>query len=239
MHLYFHDAAQVSPDYVPPAVVSDLSLETTYRDVLVRWTAPGDDGTTGQATAYDLRYSTSPITLANFASATPISTGAPDPAGTPQCADLITATCPTYWFAIRTRDECDNWSGLGNVVSGTPNCASHFMSLGCDNGSRISEPIADEADAPRVVEFSLAGSNPVVGPSAVAFGIPASKAGQRLEIAIFDLAGRRVRTLQVGAAHAGRFRVQWNERAAVASGAYFLTMRLGEEARVKKFVLVR
>ena len=98
---------------------------------------------------------------------------------------------------------------------------------------------ADDRGTPRVVEFALAGPNPVRGPSMVAFGIPASMAGQWLEISIFDLAGRRVRTLQAGAARAGRFRVPWNEASSLPSGAYFLSMRLGQETRSRKFVLIR
>jgi hypothetical protein len=36
------------------------------------WTAPGDDGTIGRATSYDIRWSTAPITNANFTSATAV-----------------------------------------------------------------------------------------------------------------------------------------------------------------------
>ena len=36
------------------------------------WTAPGNDGSVGEATGYDLRYSTSPINAGNFSSATQV-----------------------------------------------------------------------------------------------------------------------------------------------------------------------
>jgi hypothetical protein len=48
-----------------------------------------------------------------------------------------------------------------------------------------------------------------------------------------------VRTLESGTARAGRFRVAWNEGSAMPSGAYFLVMRIGPEARVQRLVLVR
>ena len=51
------------------------------------------------------------------------------------------------------------------------------------------------------------------------------------QVSEYYVAGRRVRTLVSGEAHAGRFRVQWNESAALPPGAYFLALRLGEEAR--------
>ena len=43
---------------------------TSAVSVTLRWTAPGDDGLAGRATRYDLRYSKTLITAANFASAT-------------------------------------------------------------------------------------------------------------------------------------------------------------------------
>jgi hypothetical protein len=53
--------------------------------VTLRWTATGDDGTTGTARRYEVRYSTSPIDATNFPSAT-LATGAPapSPAGSPE-----------------------------------------------------------------------------------------------------------------------------------------------------------
>ena len=41
-------------------------------NVTLRWTATGDDGTSGTATQYDLRYSLAPITAQNFTSASAI-----------------------------------------------------------------------------------------------------------------------------------------------------------------------
>ena len=38
--------------------------------VTLTWTASGDDGSTGRATQYDLRYSLSTITSTNFVSST-------------------------------------------------------------------------------------------------------------------------------------------------------------------------
>ena len=87
--------------------------------VQLSWTAPGDDGATGTATTYDVRYSTSPITEANWASATQ-ATGEPSPqvAGS---AETFTVTglsaSTTYYFAIKTSDEFPNESAISNVPS--------------------------------------------------------------------------------------------------------------------------
>jgi phosphodiesterase/alkaline phosphatase D-like protein len=101
------------------AVPSASIAQTTPTSVNLTWTAVGDDSLTGTASQYDLRYSTSLITAANFASATSAA-GAPAPAasGTSQShtvSGLQPAT--TYWFAIKTADDVSNWSGISNVVS--------------------------------------------------------------------------------------------------------------------------
>ena len=236
MQFYFHDAVTAPFDYTPPAAVAGLSVAPAFAEAFLRWTAPGDDGATGRASAYDLRCSTAPITRANFASARPITTRVPDSAGTSECADAPgLVSCTPYWFAIRTRDKCDNWSELSNVAFANTNCTRGPAVNGCV--AQVSTP--DDPAAPGAVEFAIGGANPVVGPSTVVLGVPASMAGQKIEISIFDIAGRRVRTVLAGAAQAGRFRVPWNEGASLPSGAYFIAMRLGDETRTRRFVLVR
>ena len=111
----------MSGDVLPPAAIADLSVTAvTGTSIAVRWTAPGDDGNTGTATRYEIRYSTSAITSSNWSSAT-LATGAPVPAvaGTVQ-----TYTLPglngsrTYYIAMKAFDEVGNTSPLSNVVNG-------------------------------------------------------------------------------------------------------------------------
>ena len=109
-------------DTIPPANGTDLAVsEITTSSTTLTWTAPGDDGSQGTASQYDIRYSTSEITEATWNSATQC-TGEP----TPQTAGssenfTVTGLTPdtTYYFALKTADEVPNWSGLSNVVSGT------------------------------------------------------------------------------------------------------------------------
>lgn len=109
-------------DSTPPSAIADLSVTgATGSSLSLRWTAPGDDGTSGTATSYDIRYSTSAITSSNWNSATQAS-GEPTPAaaGTVQTFTLNGLQgSRTYYVAIRTLDNGGNLSALSNVVSGT------------------------------------------------------------------------------------------------------------------------
>lgn len=81
------------------------------------WTAPGDDGTTGTAAQFDLRFGTSPITVGNWNSFARFTTASPQAPGTKQSA-VMTGLTPstTYHFNIRTADEVPNWSSASNAA---------------------------------------------------------------------------------------------------------------------------
>lgn len=109
-----------SGDLTAPAAVADLTITArTGNSITVRWTAPGDDGTTGTASSYDIRYSTSTITTSNWGSASQ-ATGEPAPAapGTQQTYTLGSLSgSQTYYVAIRTTDDRGNVSLISNVVN--------------------------------------------------------------------------------------------------------------------------
>jgi hypothetical protein len=98
-----------------------FGYEVTANSVAFGWTAPGDDGNFGTATAYDIRYSTSNISDANWDAVVQAS-GEPYPqtagsAETFTIGSLDPAT--TYYFAIKSVDEAGNYSTLSNVFSAT------------------------------------------------------------------------------------------------------------------------
>lgn len=111
-----------SGDLTAPATVTDLAVTgTTGTSMSIRWTAPGDDGTSGTASSYDVRYSTSAITSSNWGSASQ-ATGEPAPAaaGTQQTFTINGLTpSRTYYVAIRATDSSGNVSALSNVPTGT------------------------------------------------------------------------------------------------------------------------
>jgi len=123
---------QAAPDTTPPANISNLSASNIAQTSLqLNWTAPGNDGNVGTAASYDIRYSTSTITLSNWASAIQV-TGEPTPllAGTAQSMTISgLSSITTYYFAIRTTDAAGNISGLSNVVSATTQSFSLLTTL--------------------------------------------------------------------------------------------------------------
>lgn len=109
-------------DTTPPSDVDDLvAVLVTPTSAALQWTAPGDDQLIGQATSYEIRYSTSDITAFSFGSAT-IAVGAPSPgAFGSQDSMVINGLEPgtTYYVALRAFDEIGNGSGISNVVQFT------------------------------------------------------------------------------------------------------------------------
>jgi hypothetical protein len=107
-------------------------------DVVLRWTAPGDDGTAGTASTYLIRYSLQGLAGSTSADSvdwwnnlsTPVGGSIPTPrvAGTRETftmAGLDSGT--TYYYMIRTCDEIPNCSGYSNIapkVAGAPTTAT-------------------------------------------------------------------------------------------------------------------
>ena len=110
-----------APDVIRPAAANITITTVGDTSVTIAWTAVGDDSLSGTATSYDVRFSTSPITAANWGSAT-AATGEPSPAA-PGAAQSMQvrglARQTTYYFALRTQDEAGNLSALSNVPSAT------------------------------------------------------------------------------------------------------------------------
>jgi len=105
--------ALADADDTPPAAIDDLVVDEVASNwVVLRWTATGDDGVNGQASRYELRYASTPITVATFPTATLLETP-PDPA---PVGTVETAVVPgldldsPYYFAMKAYDE---WGAYG------------------------------------------------------------------------------------------------------------------------------
>ncbi|PKK85724.1 MAG: hypothetical protein CVT48_04250, partial [Thermoplasmata archaeon HGW-Thermoplasmata-1] len=114
-------------DTTAPAAITTLAVVSggvTTNSAQLQWTAPGDDGATGTVSGYTVKYSTSTITAANWASAT-TATVTYDPttlvaAGTLQKATVTGLNAETkYYFAVKAKDEVPNEGNMSNVVNAT------------------------------------------------------------------------------------------------------------------------
>ncbi|MFA6272379.1 MAG: fibronectin type III domain-containing protein [Patescibacteria group bacterium] len=101
---------------------------TSANSINLEWTAPGDDGFTGTAVEYDIRYSTQAINSSNWDSATQvIDPPAPSSAGTEE-SFIVMGLAPntTYYFAIKTADNEGQWSALSNITTHSTDCVESW-----------------------------------------------------------------------------------------------------------------
>lgn len=227
-------------DVTPPSAVTNLAAgQIGKNSSTITWTAPGDDGATGTALSYDLRRSTTTITDANFSSATPLATAPPDPAGSSECAGTGSVSpSTTYYYALKTTDHAGNTSALSNVLSIRQ--ASSGVSYTCSDGA-FAQPTVPEA--PAELEFSVSEAGRSGGPVDFVVQVPPSKQGEPLDLSIYDLTGRQLRTLARSAATAGQLTLSWDRRddggAKVTRGVYFARLRVGSEDLVRRVIFLR
>ncbi|MFN8586436.1 MAG: S8 family serine peptidase [Candidatus Eisenbacteria bacterium] len=112
--------ALADPDSIAPGTVSDLATVTPGSTTMgLAWTATGDDGGTGRASRYDIRWSTSPITEANFGAATAVTGPTPQVAGSAESFEVPgLAYGTTYFFALKAADEFGNTGPMSNLATG-------------------------------------------------------------------------------------------------------------------------
>ena len=104
----------------------------------------------------------------------------------------------------------------------------------------------DDPGGPNAVvaslEFEPPSPNPTSGRSRMWFGVPAAMGGQTYELAIYDLAGRRVRLVDTGIARPGRFTLEWDlrdeARNPVHGGVFFARFTLAGKSLNRKLVVL-
>jgi len=96
------------------------------------WTAPGDDGDSGQASGYSFRYSVNEIIDSSIWLTYPeipeMIDKYPKYAGGNETlfVNMDMEYGNIYYFALKTKDEIPNWSFMSNIVA--INCTFDFIS---------------------------------------------------------------------------------------------------------------
>jgi hypothetical protein len=183
-----------------------------------------------------------------------------DPAG---ATFSITGVCPGWHVALLNEDFTPasspvppGWTGWisvaadANVPPGSSCCFS--ITFICDGQPGVIDVCAeacawdvggtDVVPNPENLEFGIlrTAPNPSSGDMSIAFIVPKS---DRVFVGIYDLAGRRVRTLWSGAAEAGVRSLHWDGRGddgqRLSSGAYFVKLENGSQRATRKLLLSR
>lgn len=203
-------------------VIAAMTPAVGFAQITLRWTAPGDDGVTGRAARYEIRWSAQPISPARYFQSIPVaSVPAPAVAGTVQTCTVPLDPNRPFYFLIRTQDESGNWSPLSNL-------AFHpGVTTGVNGG-------------PSPLEFGVPTPNPARTDTRFALTLP-DAADIRVEA--FDLAGRRVRVLADGPREAGAADLTWDLRDdqghLLRAGMYIVRAHVGETAFLRRVAVVR
>ena len=224
-----------------PTPIGNLAAAspTGRHTVILNWTEPA------YAASYDLRYSSSTITEANFASASTFATG-PVPTGVAGTTACFTATglvqCHTYYFAIKWTDNSGLLSGISNVPSATTRCSG--ADVFCSGDGLVTYNGPDDGSADRSMPFLEAPQpTPAVSAAEFRYQVGSGQVGGDLELAVFDVFGRRLRTLEHQAAAPGSHSVVWDLAAAdgrrVGPGPYFVRLRVGAWNQTRTMLIVR
>lgn len=200
------------------------ALAASGNRISLIWTTTGDDGSQGTATAYDIRYSTVPITEGNFYLCQQISNlPVPYEAGILQTVSVEgLSPLMTYYFAMKVGDERGNWSPMSNLALHSP------------PGS------VSTAEVPLTLSFSAPMPNPARRGTRFEMSLP--QAGP-VRVEVFDLSGRKVRTLAAGRREAGRADLTWNltddRGLPVEAGVYLVRAALPGRTWNHRAVVVR
>ncbi|MBO6576995.1 MAG: S8 family serine peptidase [Rhodothermales bacterium] len=213
-------------DDVPPSAVASLRAARVADDIELTWFAPGDDGTSGRAMGYQLRYAAEPPGqdwAGWWEAATPVDLPRPSAAFTEETFVISALADGQNWFfLLRAEDDGRNLSPFSNLARIAP---GHPSSVGVDEGRELPERVTLDALYP----------NPAATSARIGFGLP-EPVDVRMEV--FDLLGRRVALVSEEPRGAGWFEQVLQVRT-LAAGVYVVRLRAGTEVRTRQLVVVR
>jgi len=130
----------------------------------------------------------------------------------------------TYWYRARGRDAEGDWGYLAAPQAVTVQSATGVATLG----------------GPRPFFLAAGAPNPFRGETSIRFGLPA--AGSHT-LVVYDVSGRRVRSLSSGPLEAGPHAVRWDGRndegRLVPSGVYFCRLTAAGAGELRERAVVR
>ena len=102
----------------------------------------------------------------------------------------------------------------------------------------LSDEVTVELGAPPEARLHAPFPNPARQRATLRYEIPEGHQGTGVRIDLYDMLGRRVRTLTSGAAEAGRHERQLDLQS-LSAGSYFLRLQAGTTTRTQQLTIVR
>lgn len=211
------NVVHVAVPAIAPAAVSDLRIaDASAGGIALAWTATGDDGHAGLASAYEVRAATHPIDAPSFDTAG-VAISVPGGNAIAQRARFSGLVLGRrYWFATRAIDDAGLQSPLSNVVSTVMGPLAAHAGIGL---APRTTPASGGVDL-----FWQRGVSPIAEPG---------------RIDIFDVGGRQRRTLELP--HTADGVVSWDgwdeSGHRMTAGVYFARLTLGREQAFTRIVL--
>ena len=201
-------------DNTRPGQITDLKADGTT----LKWTAPGDDGYSGRATKYIIKYLNRPInSFADWYDADIIENPpAPSSAGTKEEFEIPKSLKGCY-FAIRAIDDKGNKSPLSNST-GSP-LSSHKLFQNYPN------PFNPDENKSSVLPYFLTQEGNV-------------------KLYLYTLNGKLIKEWDEGSKTSGRHQIEWDGKnknnEIVSPGIYVLILEINNEVvDEKKIVVIR
>jgi lysyl endopeptidase len=208
------------PDTTPPAPIRNLRVDevnTRDQSVTLRWTATGDDGRTGTAERYLLRYDTTRIESAtDFEQAQPVG-NLPLPAPARR-SESATITASDGLEADRTYD---------------------FALVAEDNAGNRSPRASPDREAVLVREIQVEDGSVVPGRTSSSTTQFVLNETQEVRVTLYDVLGRRVQVLLDEKVPEGFRRSVRVPTDGLSSGPYFLHFTGEQFATTRKIVVVK
>ena len=148
-------------------------------------------------------------------------------------------------------DDTPPIAGMSYLRIGAAGTWENFPTLGL--GDAMIRCLVDSSgvlgvgtiDPAMITEFELLPNypNPFNPSTSISFLVPANMTGEKVNLSVFDLLGRKVVTLVDGVLSAGQHQVQWDGRDTagnvVTSGIYFYTIKAGTRVQTRKMMLMK
>ena len=230
---------KLGTDTTAPATTSDLEIASISGGVKYKWTAPGDDGSSGcEAASYEIRKrSGSEITAENWPYSTlvssPLPSGPTKPATGVKDSITISLSSGVYWYvAVKTKDLAGNVSGVSNNA-----CIKLGNPPDYCGGGLSARPSREESSPARELAIVDLRPNPTSeGGALVSFSLAA---GAPAKLQVFDVAGRLIEAHDLALLGPGAHEMRIGGRTRLSPGHYRVRISQGGLSAARSVIVVR